>query len=119
MYNLILAKVFQQIIPHKEVAKLCQSCIGPYRYRTYLHNNNVKKYGIDIPENRCGSCWKCCLEYCIYSEVGIYAKNEEYYNHCIQVLKKTLNKETGQHNTNEQVEDHYFFYRKELKKWAV
>ena len=109
----------RQIILHKEVAKLCQSCIGPYRYRTYLHNNNVKKYGIDIPENRCGSCWKCCLEYCIYSEVGIYEKNEEYYNHCIQVLKKTLNKETGQHNTNEQVEDHYFFYRKELKKWAV
>ena len=109
----------KQIVSHPEVAKLCQSCIGPYRYRTYLHNNNVKKYGIEIPENRCGSCWKCCLEYCIYSEIGIYEKNEKYYNHCMEVLKKTLNEETGRHNTVEQVEEHYFFYRKELKKWAV
>lgn len=109
----------KQLVPNPEIAVACQSCIGPYRYRKYLHDSNVKKYGVNIPENRCGSCWKCCLEYCVYSEVGIYEKNEAFYNHCLQILKKTLDTETGRKNTLEEVEQHYFFYKKEIGEWVV
>ena len=132
-------KVIQYIIPGFEVCTplqnfqttidiLCkypeyisytQSCIGPYRYREYLHKNNQIKYNIELPEHRCGSCWKCCLEYIIFCDKGIYDYNEAYYNHCIDILQTTLYKETGiKYNKNDTF-NHYIFYDRSQSKWVV
>lgn len=94
----------QELIPY------AQSCIGPYRYRKYLHDNNEKKYGIKLAENKCGSCWKCCLEYCVFTDKGILEYNAEYYKHCMQILQKTLKQETQVKHTLEEVWEHFFFY---------
>ena len=104
---------------YPDIAVLPQSCIGAYRYREYLRKCNSKKYGIDIPAHRCGSCWKCCLEYCIYADNDIYEYNERYYRHCMQILQKTLKVETGIKPTMPQVWEHYFFYDNALSKFHI
>lgn len=103
-----------ELIPH------ALSCIGPYRYKQHLRKNNQIKYGIELPENHCGSCWKCCLEYCVFTDKGILEYNKGYYKHCMEVLQRTLRQETGIKKSLEGVWDHYFFYdRKESKFWEA
>lgn len=105
------------LMQHKDIAVKCQSCIGPYRYRDYLHDNNVKKYGVQLPEKHCGSCWKCCLEYIVYTDNNIYEYNEEFYKHCMEVLRNTLKKEQGIRVDLDDVWSHYFFYSREDSKY--
>lgn len=105
------------LLQHKDIAVGCQSCIGPYRYRDYLHRNNVKKYNIDLPEKRCGSCWKCCLEYIVYTDNDMYKYSRNFYKHCLDVLKRTLYQEEGVKYSIEQTWGHYFFYSKEKSKY--
>lgn len=107
-------------VNNPEMISYAQSCIGPYRYKQYLRKNNQTKYGIQLPENHCGSCWKCCLEYCVFCDKGIVPYNESYYRHCMEILQKTLKQETGIKKSFEGVWDHYFFYdRKESKFWEA
>ena len=105
------------LLQKPDIAVLCQSCIGPYRYRDYLHRNNVRKYGVQLRDKRCGSCWKCCLEYCVYADNDIYEYNEEYYKHCLDILRKTLLAEAGIKATREEAWEHYFFYDKSESKY--
>ena len=107
------------LLEHSEYLEYTQSCIGPYRYREYLKSNNEKKYSIKLPQHRCGSCWKCCLEYCVFCDNGIYEYNAEYYEHCMRILQKTLYKETGIKYNKEETWQHYFFYDRSKSKWAV
>lgn len=105
------------LMKHKDIAVLCQSCIGPYRYRDYLGKNNRLKYKLDLPEHRCFSCWKCCLEYIVYADNDIYEYNEEMYKHCLQILKKTIKTEQGITVKLDDVWEHYFFYSKDRSKY--
>ena len=88
---------------NKELLPFVQSCIGPYRYREYLHTKNENRYGVKLLPHRCGSCWKCCLEYCMFED----NPNNEFYNHCIDILSKTLKQETGIKHTRNEVLQHY------------
>lgn len=105
------------LLQHKDIAVKCQSCIGPYRYREYLHKNNEAKYNIKLPPHRCGSCWKCCLEYIVYTDNDIYEYNEAYYVHCLEVLQNTLKKEQELRVDLDDVWNHYFFYSREDSKY--
>lgn len=105
------------LIDNKDIVPYTQSCIGAYRYREYLKKQNESKYNIQLPEHRCGSCWKCCLEYCIFCDNGLYEYNEAYYRHCLEVLRNTLKKETGVTYSVDSTWEHYFFYDKEQSKY--
>ena len=98
------------LLENSDLLQDTQSCIGSYRYREYTRKNNEKKYNIELPEHRCGSCWKCCLEYCIFCDKGIYEYNEEYYKHCLRVLRTAYQVETGERHTRDEVWNHYFYY---------
>ena len=104
------------ILKHSQYLEHTQSCIGPYRYREYLRTNNEKKYQITLPPHRCGSCWKCCLEYCVFCDNDIYEYNTSYYQHCLRILQSTLYKETGMKYNIDETWNHYFFYGKEKSK---
>lgn len=78
---------------HYEILPLTQSCITPYRFRNKLKINNEEKYGIILPANRCGSCYKCCREYIHFHLLGRYNLNNEFYKHCLEILKKNLKKQ--------------------------
>lgn len=96
---------------HKSIIKDVQSCITPYNYKVRLRKRNEKKYGFSLPENRCGSCWKCAVEYIVYADEDIWEYNEQWYKHCLEILKNTLKKEQNI-NIKElsEVWEYYFFY---------
>ena len=102
---------YNAINERPELLELIQSCIGPYRYREYLHDNNEKKYGIKLLSHRCGSCWKCAAEYIWYTDHKKLEYNEDFYKHCLQVLRNTVKKEDGIHiRSDRSVWQRYMFY---------
>lgn len=102
---------YNAINEQPELLKMIQSCIGPYRYREYLHNNNEQKYGIKLLLHRCGSCWKCAAEYIWYTDHKKLEYNEGFYKHCLSILRKTLKKENGvDYRSERSVWNQYMFY---------
>lgn len=71
-----------------------QGCITPQRFREKLHKINNEKYNnSNVLEHRCGSCWKCCVEYIRYADTGVLPYNKEFYKHCVDILKKKFKEE--------------------------
>lgn len=98
-----------------ELIPLTQSCMTPNRFRESLRQKNLAKYGEPTLEHRCGSCWKCAVEYIWMADNGLAEYNEDYYNHCFETLRNTMKKETGvRYVSDEAVWNNYFFY--EFKK---
>lgn len=62
------------------------SCIAPQRFRDSLHKRNQEKYHIALMDGRCGSCYKCAMEYILLVEAGRLQKNEQFYAHCWDTL---------------------------------
>lgn len=79
----------------KTLLALCRSCIGAHRFRQYNHDNNEKKFGIKLMPNRCGSCWKCAVEYIYMTDHDVLEFNEAYYEHCLRILKRWVKSEGG------------------------
>lgn len=65
------------------------SCVSPLRFREHLHEINRKKYGIELMKGRCGSCYKCAMEYLILAEAGAIPKNSAFENHCWETLAQS------------------------------
>lgn len=74
---------------------LIQSCLMTVRDRESLRQKNQKKYGLKILPNRCGSCYKCCLEYIYFCDHNKLEYNERFYKHCLEILKKKYADYTG------------------------
>lgn len=75
---------------HKDCIPDIYSCITPHRFNEKLHNINKNKFGIDLMKSRCGSCFKCCMEYILLFELGVY-NNENFLKHCYDVLAQSKN----------------------------
>lgn len=66
------------------------SCISPHRFNKQLHDYNNNKYNIQLLDDRCGSCYKCCMEAILLSELGYY-DNKDFVQHCWDILAKSKN----------------------------
>lgn len=75
---------------HIESLQYICSCINPNRFVTMLHNNNEKKYNIKLLKYRCGSCFKCAMEYILLYEIGYY-NDIDFLLHCYDILAKSKN----------------------------
>ena len=73
----------------KGVLNSVSSCVSPFRFRDSLHKKNVEKYGIKLMRGRCGSCYKCAMEYILLVESGRIKKDTAFYNHSWEVLAKS------------------------------
>ena len=62
------------------------SCVAPHRFRQSLHEKNEAKYGIHLMPGRCGSCYKCAMEYILLAEAGRIEKDEAFYRHSWDTL---------------------------------
>lgn len=104
---------FEAIYKHRdeELLPRIKSCIGAFRYREYLHRNNEEKYGVKLLPHRCGSCWKCAMEYIWFTDNGVFEYNKEFYKHCLKILQKNIKTESGVLEKDlKTVWSHYFFY---------
>lgn len=94
-----------------KLMELCLSCVGAQRFRAWNKQRIESKYSIKLLENRCGTCWKCCLEYIYLCDMGQLEYNKDYYKHCLRVLKKTNETENNKPFTTwEDLWDDFLFY---------
>lgn len=100
-----------------ELFKLSVSCMSPYRFRAHWKHRTEEKYNVRVFENRCGCCWKCCVEWMWLADTGNVEFNEAYYIHCFEILERTIIKETGEPAESiQEVWDQYMFYPIEKSK---
>lgn len=71
---------------HPATFKFISSCVAPYRFQKHWHELNSNKYNVHLLDGRCGACYKCCMEYLLLCEQGFITKNEQFYNHCWNIL---------------------------------
>ena len=110
-------KIIEQ---NRELLPITVSCMSPYRFRDYWRRRTQKKYDVALMNNRCGCCWKCCIEWMYYADRNIFEYNEKYYLHCMQILCDTLRKESKVTGTIQQVWDEYMHYpMTKSKAWEV
>ena len=76
-----------------KLLNMTQGCLSPQRFKNKLHNFNTSKYNVNLLNNRCGSCWKCSVEYIYLVDNGLVEPNNEFYVHCLDVLKKKMKEE--------------------------
>lgn len=70
----------------KKALNSVSSCIAPLRFRESWHKTNEQKYGIHLMKGRCGSCYKCAMEYILLVENGQITKNPKFYEHSWDIL---------------------------------
>ena len=84
--------------------------MSPHRDREYWKKQNEQKYNITLPENRCGTCWKCALEYIYYVDHNVWQYNEAFYKHCLEMLLRNSIKEHTVIHSIYQLWNSYLFY---------
>ena len=62
------------------------SCLCRHSLRDYRKNWVKQKFGIDLFNRRCGSCYKCCVEYIYMADHDKLKYSEEYYKYCLGQL---------------------------------
>lgn len=70
----------------KGVLNSVSSCVSPLRFRESLHKRNEAKYHVHLMDGRCGSCYKCAMEYILLVETGRIKMDDAFYAHCFETL---------------------------------
>lgn len=74
----------------------CQSCLLPDMYREKIRRINHEKYKLEIMNNRCLSCWKCCREYLALGMLGYIEMDKNLLvNQVIPTLRRFYVKDRG------------------------
>lgn len=95
---------------HKDAIENIYSCINPHRFNNMLNKSNSEKYNIPLMYGRCGSCYKCCMEFILLSELGYYDKNDDnvkkYIKHCWDIISSSkLSSDSMRINFNKKVSE--------------
>lgn len=86
------------------------SCLGRANLREYRRNWVKNKFDIDLPKHRCGSCYKCCIEYIYMADHNLQKYDADYYRYCLKQLEKNTKKEEGFIPDITYLWNTYFFY---------
>ena len=111
------ADTFEILRNDWELFSMAVSCMSPFRFREHWKHRAEQKYGVRLFANRCGCCWKDCLESMWAMDHNEMEYNEKYYLHCVEILERTIFKETGSPaECFQDVWDNYMFYPIEKSK---
>ena len=73
----------------KSLIDLLSTCITPDYRKPMIHKANVKKYGSDcVPDDCCGSCYKCADLYLFRRAFGLVRHNAPYVQRCMEAKAK-------------------------------
>lgn len=102
---------YELIKKEPQALEVLISCMTPNRFRKSFRERTVSRYGIDLLPNRCGCCWKDCVEYIWFADRSLIPLNKRYYVHCLEVLANNHQKETGmRYFSVRNLWSDYFFY---------
>lgn len=111
------ADTFELLTQDWQLFSMSVSCMSPFRFREHWKHRTENKFNIKLFDNRCGCCWKCCVEAMWLMDFDKMDYNEDYYIHCLEVLAKTIKKETGQWAESiDDIWENYMFYPINLSK---
>ena len=106
-----VSDTYKILINEENLLSDCISCMSPYRFRKHWAERTQKKYHVRLLPNRCGCCWKCCMEYIVLADNHILSYNHRYYIYCLNRLKEIALKEVGvKHATYKEIWNRYFWY---------
>lgn len=115
------ADTFKLLSNDWQLFSLCVSCMSPFRFREHWKHRTEQRYNVKLFDNRCGCCWKDCMEAMWLMDFGKMEYNEEFYHHCFDILGRTILKETGSPaESTTAVWNNYMFYplsKSKAKKW--
>lgn len=95
IYLKSLNQTLEIITPRRDLLDHSVSCLCRHSLRDYRHQWVLDKFGIDLPRHRCGSCYKCCVEYVYMADHDLIEANGDYYRYCINQLYKVIKSEEG------------------------
>lgn len=111
------ADTFNLLANDWELFSLAVSCMSPFRFRESWRHRSEEKYNVRIFKNRCGCCWKCCVESLWLMDNGYTEYDEPFYLHGLGILAKTIYKETDEFIEDIRfVWENYMFYPIEQSK---
>lgn len=95
---------------HKDLYENSHSCLCRHSLRPYRNNWVKEKFGIVLPRLRCGSCYKCAVEYIYMADHDKMPFNEVYYKYCLnQLLKVMINENVYPRNVYG-IWEHFMLY---------
>ena len=90
-----LQTTMNYFLKHPDELEYVVSCMTPIRFRNQFRERTLGNYNIELLSNRCGCCWKDCVEYIWAVDHNIRPLDRPYYKHCINVLANTMKRERG------------------------
>lgn len=81
-----MGETLEIVTPQRELLDMSLSCLCRHSLREYRHQWVKDKFGIDLPKNRCGSCYKCVVEYMYMADHDLIKFSREYYRYCMNML---------------------------------
>lgn len=98
------------VAPNRELLEVSLSCLCRHSLRPYRHNWVLTKFGVELPKRRCGSCYKCCVEYVYMADHNLIELNEDYYKYCMNQLRRVLHDENYQVFSIYDIWEYFFAY---------
>ena len=95
------------------------SCLCRHSLREYRKNWVKQSFGIDLFNRRCGSCYKCCIEYIYMTDHDKLPFSEGYYKYCMGQLYRVARAENVPVKTVYDIWNYYLFYPPRDSKIAV
>lgn len=101
---------------YREVFESSLSCMCRHSLRPYRHQWVKDKFGVELLKNRCGSCFKCCVEYIYLADHDLIEFSEDYYKYCLRQLFKVAVSENHRVFRMEYLWETFMFYPIEKSK---
>lgn len=105
-----MGETLNLLLDRKDLLNESLSCLCRHSLRDYRRQWVKDKFGIDLFNNRCGSCYKCCVEYIHMADHDRLSFSEEYYKYCLGQLYKVGVAEGEQFKTLKDLWAHFFIY---------
>ena len=112
-----LGVTLDTVCKHKDLLDYTISCLGRAGLRDYRHSWVKDKFDIDLPKHRCGSCYKCAVEYIYMADHDLQKYSADYYKYCIDRLRLDAKRETGEKLPIDRLWERYFFYDRNESKY--
>ena len=101
---------------HKDLYENSHSCLCRHSLRPYRNNWVREKFGIELPKLRCGSCYKCAVEYIYMADHDKVELSVDYYKYCLNQLLKVMIAENEFPHSVQAIWEHFMLYDIEQSK---
>lgn len=108
-----LGETMDSICGNDKLLDLSLSCLCRHSLRDYRRQWVRDKFGVVLPQHRCGSCAKCTAEYIYRADHGYTPFNEQYYRYCMEQLYKVTLRGEADHEVKQnlaEVFETFLFY---------